>query len=56
MHGDSQKEWSQKEFRMFKEGSIWKPPLMNCYTAGMPDELIIDDDERMSTKGTLSNT
>lgn len=56
MHGDSQKEWSQKEFRMFKDGSIWKPPLMNCYTAGMPDELIIDDDERMSTKGTLSNT
>lgn len=41
---------------MFKEGSIWKPPLMNCYTTGMPDELIVDDDERMSTKGTLSNT
>ncbi|XP_022915501.1 U2 snRNP-associated SURP motif-containing protein isoform X2 [Onthophagus taurus] len=56
MHGDSQKEWSHKEFRMFTEGSIWKPPLMNCYTSGMPDELVVDDDERASTKGTLSNT
>lgn len=56
MHGDSQKEWSCKEFRMFKDGSAWKPPVMNNYTNGMPDELIIDEAEKMTTKGTLSNT
>nr|CAH7739350.1 unnamed protein product [Callosobruchus chinensis] len=44
LHGDSQKEWSTKEFRMFKNGSIWKPPIMNCYTNGMPDELIKEDE------------
>ncbi|KYB29903.1 U2 snRNP-associated SURP motif-containing protein-like Protein [Tribolium castaneum] len=56
MHGDSQKEWSVKEFRLFKNGSIWKPPLMNSYTAGMPDELVNDDEGKESTKGSLSNT
>ncbi|XP_044257591.1 U2 snRNP-associated SURP motif-containing protein isoform X2 [Tribolium madens] len=56
MHGDSQKEWSVKEFRLFKSGSIWKPPLMNSYTAGMPDELVNDDEGKENTKGSLSNT
>lgn len=51
MHGDSQKEWSTREFRMFKGGSAWKPPVMNSYTAGMPDELILEDEARESTKG-----
>lgn len=55
-HGDSQKEWSTKEFRMFKNGSIWKPPLMNSYTAGMPEELVLQDDGKDATKGTLSVT
>lgn len=56
MHGDSQKEWSTTEFRMFTDGSAWKPPIMNNYTAGMPDELVIEDNERLSTKGSLSNS
>ncbi|KAK9889205.1 hypothetical protein WA026_004485 [Henosepilachna vigintioctopunctata] len=56
LHGDSQKEWYTKEFRMFKGGSIWKPPLMHSYTAGMPDELVVDDDGKESTKGSLSNS
>ncbi|CAH0562288.1 unnamed protein product [Brassicogethes aeneus] len=55
-HGDSQKEWSTKEFRMFKDGSIWKPPLMNSYTAGMPDELVAPEDGKESSKGSLSIT
>ncbi|XP_017778699.1 PREDICTED: U2 snRNP-associated SURP motif-containing protein isoform X2 [Nicrophorus vespilloides] len=56
MHGDSQKEWTTREFRMFKDGSPWKPPVMNNYTAGMPEELIVDEEDRSSAKGTLSNT
>lgn len=56
MHGDSQKEWSTKEFRMFVGGSAWKPPVMNSYTSGMPEELVVDDDGKENTKGSLSNT
>lgn len=56
MHGDSQKEWSTKEFRMFKGGSAWKPPIMNSYTSGMPEELVVDDEAKEHTKGSLSNT
>ncbi|KAF7274403.1 U2 snRNP-associated SURP motif-containing protein [Rhynchophorus ferrugineus] len=56
LHGDSQKEWSTKEFRMFRDGSVWKPPVMTSYTAGMPDELVVDDDIRDSSKGALSKS
>lgn len=56
MHGDSQKEWTTKEFRMFTFGSVWKPPLMTSYTSGMPEELIQEEEARESTKGSLSNT
>ncbi|XP_045482646.1 U2 snRNP-associated SURP motif-containing protein [Harmonia axyridis] len=56
LHGDAQKEWTTKEFRMFKGGSIWKPPIMHSYTAGMPDELVLDDDGKENSKGSLSNS
>lgn len=57
LHGDSQKEWKIKEFRMFEGGSIWKPPLMHSYTSGMPDDLVVDDDIlRDSSKGALSRS
>ncbi|XP_060536937.1 U2 snRNP-associated SURP motif-containing protein isoform X2 [Cylas formicarius] len=56
LHGDSQKEWKTKEFRMFEGGSIWKPPILACYTNGMPDELVADDNARDPCKGTLSNS
>jgi U2-associated protein SR140 len=36
-------------------GSIWKPPPMNPYTQGMPEELIELDDKE-TKKGTLSAT
>ena len=41
---------------MFKGGSIWKPPPMNQYTQGMPDDLVDDKDDFEPRKGTLSNT
>ncbi|CAG9816756.1 unnamed protein product [Phaedon cochleariae] len=56
LHGDSQKEWNTMEFRMFIGGSIWKPPIMNCYTAGMPEELVREDEAKENSKGTLSNS
>lgn len=43
LQGDSREKWSAKEFRMFKGGSLWKPPHMNLYTGGMPLELLDDE-------------
>uniref|UniRef100_A0A6P7F4M0 U2 snRNP-associated SURP motif-containing protein-like n=1 Tax=Diabrotica virgifera virgifera TaxID=50390 RepID=A0A6P7F4M0_DIAVI len=40
LHGDSLTNWSTKNFRMFKGGSIWCPPVIPCYSDGMPDQLI----------------
>ncbi|KAJ8309756.1 hypothetical protein KUTeg_011621 [Tegillarca granosa] len=40
LQGDSPYRWRTDEFRMFRNGSLWKPPPMNPYTQGMPDELI----------------
>lgn len=54
LQGDSPTEWHQKEFRMFKSGSIWKPPPQNFYTQGMPEELIVDDEAPEIRKGSLS--
>ncbi|KAJ8923649.1 hypothetical protein NQ315_010229 [Exocentrus adspersus] len=56
LHGDSQKEWKTQEFRMFKDGSIWKPPIMNTYTCGMPEELVREDEAKENSKGSLSNS
>lgn len=41
--GDSPYKWRTEEFRMFKGGSLWKPPPMNPYTQGMPEELVQED-------------
>lgn len=54
LQGDSTKEWRTEEFRMFKGGSIWRPPPMNPFVNGMPDELV--EDEVDVRKGTLSVT
>lgn len=54
LQGDSITDWREKEFRMFKGGSIWKPPPMNFYTQGMPDELLSEEDLLEPNKGQLS--
>nr|XP_040573159.1 U2 snRNP-associated SURP motif-containing protein-like [Lepeophtheirus salmonis] len=43
MQGDSKENWSTDDFRMFKGGSIWKPPPLNLFAAGVPEELLDDD-------------
>ncbi|XP_065367356.1 U2 snRNP-associated SURP motif-containing protein [Calliphora vicina] len=54
LQGDTPNEWNEKEFRMFKDGPIWKPPMANFYTQGMPDDLVIDPDAPEAHKGALS--
>ncbi|XP_047985315.1 U2 snRNP-associated SURP motif-containing protein isoform X2 [Leguminivora glycinivorella] len=55
LQGDSPKQWTNNDFRMFKGGSVWRPPVMNLYTAGMPDELVDEDESKENIRGTLSN-
>ncbi|TRY72722.1 hypothetical protein TCAL_00982 [Tigriopus californicus] len=45
MQGDSKDHWGMEPFRMFKGGSMWKPPIMNIFTAGMPDHLVEEEEE-----------
>lgn len=54
LQGDTPTEWQQNEFRMFKGGSIWKPPPENFYSQGMPAELINDPDAVETNRGQLS--
>lgn len=54
LQGDTPTEWSEKEFRMFKGSSIWKPPKLNFFSQGMPEELISDDESLEPCKGQLS--
>ncbi|KAI8438904.1 hypothetical protein MSG28_011233 [Choristoneura fumiferana] len=54
LQGDSPKQWALNDFRMFKGGSVWRPPVMNLYTAGMPDELVDEDETKDNIRGTLS--
>lgn len=54
LQGDVKNEWKQNEFRMFEGGSIWKPPPLNFFTQGMPEELLTEEDIIEPSKGALS--
>lgn len=41
---------------LISDGSIWKPPIMNSYTGGMPEELVREDEAKENSKGSLSNS
>ena len=43
LQGESKDKWSTEPFRMFKAGSLWRPPLPNIFTGGMPLELLDTD-------------
>ncbi|XP_071165088.1 U2 snRNP-associated SURP motif-containing protein-like isoform X3 [Mytilus edulis] len=42
LQGDTPYAWRTEEYKMFKGGSTWRPPVMNPYTQGMPEHLIKD--------------
>ncbi|XP_015591071.1 U2 snRNP-associated SURP motif-containing protein [Cephus cinctus] len=56
LQGDGQKEWRIEDFRMFKGGSVWRPPPINPWTQGMPDELIELEERQEPRRGSLSNS
>jgi len=52
LQGDGPHTWRTEEFRMFKAGSLWRPPPIDPYTQGMPEELVGKDS--LPKKGELS--
>ena len=40
LQGDETSTWSTDEFVMFQGGSKWKPPPVNPFSKGVPDELL----------------
>ncbi|KAF2349464.1 SWAP/Surp [Trinorchestia longiramus] len=57
LQGDSTSRWNMKPFRMFEGGSIWKPPPVDPFLQGMPEELVKEDEEEeeKNKRGSLSN-
>ncbi|VDM33660.1 unnamed protein product [Hydatigera taeniaeformis] len=40
LHGEPVNKWSLEEFRMYEGGPLWRPPPINFFTNGMPEELV----------------
>uniref|UniRef100_A0A8C2KXN0 U2 snRNP-associated SURP motif-containing protein-like n=1 Tax=Cyprinus carpio TaxID=7962 RepID=A0A8C2KXN0_CYPCA len=58
LQGESPTKWKTEDFRIFKNGSIWRPPPLNPYLHGSPEEEEHDDeeeDEETSKKGSLKD-
>lgn len=52
--GETPAKWRTDDFRMFKNGSLWRPPPLNPYLHGPYDDGDEeDDDEEGSKKGSL---
>lgn len=45
LQGDTPTQWKMKEFKMFEGGPMWKPPPMNPFTQGMPEDLVTYGDD-----------
>ncbi|KAK3788420.1 hypothetical protein RRG08_012595 [Elysia crispata] len=60
LNGDTASKWRTEEFRMFKGGSIWRPPPINPFTQGMPEDLVNREAnvefEVILRKGKLTNS
>ncbi|XP_023680212.1 U2 snRNP-associated SURP motif-containing protein isoform X1 [Paramormyrops kingsleyae] len=54
LQGDSPSKWRTDDFRMFKNGSLWRPPPLNPYLHGRLDENEeSEEEEEASKKGCL---
>lgn len=50
LQGDSTTKWATKDFQMFKGGSYWRPPALNPYLQGMPENLVPKGSESRSRR------
>lgn len=55
LQGEHPSKWRTKEFRMFKDGSFWRPPPVNPFGQGMPEHLI-SDEERSPVRGNVHHS
>lgn len=56
LQGESPTEWRTTDFRMFRGGSIWRPPVLNSYSQRDEDRAEAEDDappEEEVKKGQL---
>ncbi|KAK7881785.1 hypothetical protein WMY93_030194 [Mugilogobius chulae] len=54
LQGESPSKWRTEDFRMFKNGSLWRPPPLNPYLHGsFDDKEDEEEDEEGSKKGSL---
>ncbi|KAG7264560.1 hypothetical protein CRUP_019968 [Coryphaenoides rupestris] len=54
LQGEAPAKWRTEDFRMFKSGSLWRPPPLNPYLHGPYDEADDPEDEDdASKKGSL---
>jgi len=40
LQGDETNRWNLEDFKMFEEGSTWRPPPINLWSHGIPDEVL----------------
>ncbi|KAG9346534.1 hypothetical protein JZ751_006845 [Albula glossodonta] len=50
LQGESPNEWRTADFRMFRGGSIWRPPLLNPYLHGAEDSCEEEEEEEEELK------
>ncbi|XP_064194693.1 U2 snRNP-associated SURP motif-containing protein-like isoform X2 [Anguilla rostrata] len=55
LQGDSPTKWKTEEFRMFKNGSLWRPPPLNPYLHGTLEDEEEEEEEDASKKGCLKD-
>lgn len=48
--GEAPAKWRTEDFRMFKNGSLWRPPPLNPYLHGPYDDGDEEDEEEESSK------
>lgn len=50
LQGEAPAKWRTEDFRMFKNGSLWRPPPLNPYLHGPYDDGDDDEDEEEGSK------
>lgn len=48
LQGEHHSKWRTESFRMFKDGPLWRPPPVNPFQQGMPDDLIDLSPDRLA--------
>uniref|UniRef100_W5KFI8 U2 snRNP-associated SURP motif-containing protein n=1 Tax=Astyanax mexicanus TaxID=7994 RepID=W5KFI8_ASTMX len=52
LQGDSPTKWKTEDFRLFKNGSLWRPPPLNPYLHGTPEEEEGEEEEEEEEEGS----